>query len=139
VGLEEADWRRKPGVGKLSLLEHLCHMIEMERSVFGARLRRILAEENPRLEPLNEDHFVDEAQWQDRSIEQLLDTWEEARAANLTLVSGTAPEDWDRPVQHPDLGPTTFGGVVRRWSRHDRDHLRQIEIIAINCRERDLP
>ena len=80
-----------------------------------------------------------EDQWKDRAFDELLDAWEEARNANVALVEGTAPEDWSRSVQHPDLGATTFGGVVERWARHDADHLRQVEIIARNSLERNLP
>jgi len=139
-GLDEPDARRKPGVGKLSLFEHMAHLLDMEREVFGVRLRRVLAEEHPRLEPVDQEHLVDTTRWGDRTFASLLGDWEHERAVNLSLVEGTGPEQWARTCRHPDLGPgATFADLVERWARHDAEHLRQMEIVAMNCRERNLP
>ena len=135
-GLTDEDVRRKPGAGKLSLLEHMAHMLDMERDVFGVRLRRVLEEDNPKLDPVDQEHFVDESRYAGRTFQQLLEEWAELRRANVSLVESTGQADWPRPVRHPDLGKATFADVVHRWSRHDADHLRQAEIIARNCRER---
>lgn len=139
-GLSEEDARRKPGVGKLAIIEHLQHMLEMERGVFGVRIRRVLAEDNPRLEPVNQEHLVDESQIGDRPWSEIVDAWAEFREGNVAVVEGTTEAQWRRPARHPDLGDgATFADVVARWSRHDTDHLRQLDILARNCRERNLP
>lgn len=138
-GLAEDDFRRKPGVGKLSILEHMTHMLDMERDVFGVRLRRVLEEENPKLEPVDQEHYVDESRYAGRTFRQVFDEWQKLRLANVELVEATGPAEWTRAVRHPDLGDATFADVVHRWSRHDSDHLRQIEIIARNSRERNVP
>ena len=138
-GLSDEDYRRKPGAGKLSILEHMAHMLDMERDVFSVRIRRVLEEDNPKLDPVDQEHFVDETRYAGRSFDNLYDEWTELRRANVDLVDGTDASQWPRPVRHPDLGNATFADVVHRWSRHDADHLRQIEIIARNCRERNAP
>jgi hypothetical protein len=138
-GLAEEDHRRKPGAGKLSILEHMAHMLDMERDVFSVRLRRVLEEDNPKLDPVDQEHYVDEARYEGRTFENLYDEWAELRRSNVDLVEATDDSQWPRPVRHPDLGNATFADVVHRWSRHDADHLRQIEIIARNCRERNAP
>lgn len=136
-GITEDDARRKPGVGKLSIIEHLAHMLDMERAVFGVRLRRVLAEDNPRLDPVNQEHMVDENRWADRTYAEILDEWERLRLDNVQLVERTGEPEWRRPVRHPDLGDkSTFADVVARWSKHDGEHLRQIDILARNSRER---
>ena len=48
-GLDPADTTRKPGVGKLSIIEHACHLLEMETDVFGARIRTVLEGETASL------------------------------------------------------------------------------------------
>lgn len=139
-GLAETDARRKPGAGKLSIIEHLWHMLEMEREVFTVRLRRVLAEDNPRLAPVNQEHFVEEGQIADRTCQDILDEWERMRLDNVLVVERTGEPEWRRPVRHPDLGDkSTFADVVGRWSRHDAEHIRQIEILARNAHERHLP
>jgi hypothetical protein len=139
AGLTEDDYRRKPGSGKLSILEHMAHMLDMERDVFGVRIRRVLEEDDPKLDPVDQEHYVDESRYAGRTFANLFDEWSELRRTNVETVEATVPEQWTRPVRHPDLGKATFADVVHRWSRHDADHLRQIEIIARNCRERNVP
>lgn len=139
-GLSEEDARRKPGVGKMSIIEHLSHMLDMEREVFAVRLQRVLAEDNPRLEPVDQEHVVDEAHWRDRTYAEIVDDWERLRLENVQLVERTTEADWSRPVRHPDVGEkATFADVVARWARHDGEHVRQIEILARNAKERNLP
>ena len=138
-GLADEDARRKPGVGKLSIIEHLAHMLDMEREVFAVRLRRVLAEDNPRLDPVNQEHFVEEDLVKDRNYGEILDEWQRLRDENVLLVSRTAEPEWARPVRHPDVGDkATFADVIARWARHDGEHVRQIEILARNARERGL-
>jgi hypothetical protein len=140
TGLTEEDARWKPGVGKLSVIEHLQHMADMEREVFGVRIRRVLTEDNPRLDPVDQDHLVEEDRIRDRPWADVLEEWAALRAENLRVVEQTTEAEWKRPVRHPELGDkSTFADVVARWSRHDGDHLRQIEILARNCRERRAP
>ena len=141
AGLAPRDLARKPGVGKLSLLGHLLHLRDMEERVFGPRLVRILEVDDPLLEPLViEDHVVDEDTVpDDDDIDAVLAAWEAARERNIAVVAGTGSEQWSRRASHPQLGRATFQDVVARWARHDGDHLRQIEILAVNSRERNLP
>lgn len=138
-GLTDEDARRKPGVGKLSIIEHLVHMLDMEREVFSVRLHRVLEEDNPRLDPVDQEHLVDEERVRDRTYADVLDEWGRLREENCSLVAGTAEPEWQRPVRHPDVGDkATFADVVARWSRHDGEHVRQIEILARNARERGM-
>jgi hypothetical protein len=137
--LDDAAAERKPGVGKLSAIEHVCHLIDMERDVFGTRLRRILEEDAPRLDPVTMDHFVEPSRWEGRTFAELVDEWEAARQLNVELVAATEDDDLLRQGLQPDVGPIAFLQIVRQWARHDREHLRQLDILARNSRERNLP
>jgi len=140
AGLDDRDCLRKPGVGKLSLAEHLWHLRDMERDVFGPRMRQVLAENDPTLVPLDvEEHEDRDLEPATESLADVVAAWAEARAENIALVEGTTPEQWERPLLHPLIGRARFIDLVRRWGRHDAEHLRQIEILALNCRERNLP
>ena len=82
------------------------------------------------------DHYVDEAGWRDRSFLEIVAEWETHRNANIELVEATGPEEWARAAQQPEVGETSFLDLVKQWARHDREHLRQLQIIALNVRER---
>ena len=68
-----------------------------------------------------------------------LEEWTRSRESNAALVAATDPDQWTRTAEHPQVGQATFLELVERWARHDVDHLRQIEILALNSRERNLP
>lgn len=137
--LDDAAAIRKPGQGKLSAIEHLCHLHDMERDVFGVRLRRVLNESSPRLAPVSMDHHVEESRWRGRAFADLVAEWEAVRRSNIEIVAAAGSDDFERVALQPDVGRITFLQIVRQWARHDREHLRQLEIIALNSRERNLP
>jgi hypothetical protein len=139
-GLDPKDCVRKPGVGKLSLFQHVLHLLEMERDVFGPRIRRVLAEDNPVLQPIDiEEHEVHDEDAPERDLAAVIDAWVAARTETVALVESTTAEQWQRPLMHPLIGKATLLDLIRRWGRHDGDHLRQIEILSLNVRERNLP
>jgi len=137
-GLDEDDASRKPGVGKLSAREHVGHLIEMELDVFRRRFERTLNEDRPRLAPVTMEHEVEEDRFGGRSFDDLCRDWEEARAETVLLVDRAEPDDWERVAEQPEGGQITFLELVAQWAKHDDDHLRQLEIIALNSRERNL-
>lgn len=63
-----------------------------------------------------------------KSLRQLLDTFAELRAANLTRLQslGLTPEDLERRGRHPELGPCTLGELLATWVAHDLSHIAQI-------------
>ena len=136
--LAEDDAQRKPGVGKLSAIEHVVHLLDMERDVFHVRFRRVLDEDAPQLASVSMEHLVEADRVESGDLAALVAEWLAERKVNLDLVAGTSEDQWDRVATQPDQGPLTFRELVHQWSRHDMDHLRQLEIIAMNSRERNL-
>ena len=53
AGLPRAALLRQPENDKSTLLEHLWHMLDCENDLYGLRIRRILAEDRPVLEPID--------------------------------------------------------------------------------------
>lgn len=136
--LSDDDARRKPGVGKLSALEHVMHMLGMERDVFAHRMHLTLGEDCPRVDPVIGDYFAEADVWAERSLSQTIEEFTRRRAANVALVEGTGPEEWERAWLHPEGKRREFVDLVREWAGHDEEHLRQLEILARNSKERNL-
>ncbi len=113
---------------------HLCHG---ERADWIPRLKRIL--ESGEAKPFDKyDRFAQERESKGKSLGQLLDEFEELRAANLRTVSSMKlkPEDLQRRGMHPSLGPVTLANLLATWAAHDLTHLHQISrIMAHQCRE----
>ncbi len=129
---------RKPGVGKLSVIEHVRHMLGMEQKIFAPRLEQVLRDSDPTLAPVQGDPYTEPNSSRPRGLAELVEGFEDQRRENLRLVGLASDEDWARNYTLSGHGRDDFAGLVERWSRHDDDHLTQIEIIVRNCEERNL-
>lgn len=120
------------------MLEHVTHMLGMERDVFAHRMHQTLDQESPRVQRVIGDYFAEADMVEARSLEDSIDEYTRRRAANVALVEGTGPEQWERAWLHPDGRKRTLLDLIQEWATHDDEHLRQIQILARNAEERNL-
>ena len=103
------------------------HLIHGERTDWIARTEILLTfgEERP-FTPF--DRFAQFEASRGKTLQQLLDTFAEARAANLTRLQslGLTPQDLDRRGRHPELGACTLRELLATWVAHDLSHIAQI-------------
>ena len=111
--------------------ETVTHLAAAE-APFLARLRRILAEDNPRV-----PYFGPDAARPDNS--QLLDAalaaYRAEREKLLAFLSELAPEAWERRAVHETLGPTTLSLQVQNIISHDLEHLGQLHKTTLTWNE----
>lgn len=113
---------RAPG---WSPAEVAAHMADTE-VVAGWRLRQILAENEPTIQPYDQDKWVAQLHYAERDTDLALSSFESARQANLELLRLLSNEDWERPYTHSEYGRLTLRIKVQHLSDHDLAHLRQI-------------
>lgn len=118
---------RKPGPGKWSARDVLCHLIDTERLIFQHRIRRFLDEPAPRFFPdINHDSWEQEHAYADRDWRAGLAELEAERSRTLDLVRNLQPEQWKLEGEHEVAGPITLQGVAAYCARHTRVHVQQI-------------
>lgn len=116
-----------PAPGKWSPAELLCHLADCEM-VFGFRLRQTLAEDNPTIQPFDQDKWS--KSYSGISADQALGVFTALRAWNLKLIESALPSAADRIMTHPERGTMTFGTVVETMAGHDLNHLGQLRKVA---------
>ena len=116
-----------PAPGKWSPAEIIAHLADCEL-VFGFRLRQTLAEDNPTVQPFDQDKWA--PRYRGLDINEALATFAVLRRWNLLLIEAALPEHADKPVTHPERGPMTFSTIVETMSGHDLNHIAQLETIA---------
>jgi DinB superfamily len=94
--------------------------------VAGWRLRQILAENEPTIQPYDQDKWAAELHYGERDTGLALQAFDSARQANLELLRLLSDEDWERAYTHGEYGRLTLRIKVRHLSEHDLTHLRQI-------------
>ena len=118
---------KKPAPGKWSAAEIVCHLADCE-IVFAFRLRQTLAEDNPTIQPFDQDKWA--AQYPGIPAARALETFSALRQWNLRLIHSARPAAADRIVTHPERGTMTFQTVVETMAGHDLNHLAQLRHIA---------
>jgi hypothetical protein len=118
---EAAD--RQPAPGKWSPRQVVCHLADTEIA-FAFRLRQTLAETNHVIQPFDQDRWA--VHYDAYDLTSALELFTAMRGWNLRLVRSIAPQDFDRPLSHPERGPMVFRTLVETMAGHDLNHLTQI-------------
>jgi DinB superfamily len=116
-----------PAPGKWCAREIVAHLADCEL-VFAFRLRQTLAEENPAIQPFDQEKWA--ASYAAYGLASGLETFSALRRWNLALIRSLAPEAMQRKMTHPERGTMTFQTVVETMGGHDLNHLGQLERIA---------
>lgn len=116
-----------PVPGKWSAREIVCHLADCE-VMFGVRLRQTLSEDHHVIQPFDQERWA--AQYGAYSLDEALALFGAMRGWNLALLRRVKPEDYGKPVTHPERGAMTFRAIVETMAGHDLNHLAQLEAIA---------
>ncbi len=124
----------RPGPDEFSLVEHACHLRDLEREGYVVRVRRVLAEERPALEPFDGARV---AAARDYLREDARAAAREFAAARVELAGLLAPlgdDDLRREARFGDR-PVCLADLVAMMVEHDRGHRDEIERLVEDLEE----
>jgi hypothetical protein len=94
-GLPESLGGKRYAKGKWSIREVMGHIIDAER-VFGYRAMRFARNDETELPGFDENLFVGNASFDNRSLSSLADEFAAVRSATVAFFGGLMPAEWDR-------------------------------------------
>lgn len=107
--------------------EIIAHLADCEL-VFSFRLKQTLAEDNPVVQPFDQEKWAH--RYQNLDTESALRMFEVNRNWNVLLLEATTPEERSRPLTHPERGTMTLWTIAETMGGHDINHLQQLERLA---------
>lgn len=119
----ELDWR--PAATEWSTREVVHHLADSE-TIAGIRLRRLLTEENPRIQGYDQAEYVRRLRYAERPVEPALEAIEAARATTAQLLDVMTEADWQRAGTHSESGRYSAGRWLEIYAAHAHDHAAQI-------------
>jgi uncharacterized damage-inducible protein DinB len=125
IGAEKASMPIAPG--KWSPAQILCHLADCEIA-FGFRLRQTLAEDQPVIQPFDQDKWA--AIYDGISVGQALEAFTAMRGWNLQMIHAALPTAAGRKATHPERGAMTFQTIVETMAGHDLNHIGQLRKLA---------
>jgi hypothetical protein len=118
--------RDRPEPAEWSVIECLGHLVDSELTT-SARIRWIVAEDEPDIVGYDQDRWVDRLGHRDDDPETLIALFVALRASNLDLWRRTTTADHQRIGIHRERGPESYDLIRRLSAGHDRFHLAQAE------------
>ena len=122
-----------------SLVENVWHLADLEREAYGARIRRILTEEEPTLANFDGDRVARERVYQKRPLAEGLASFALARRRNLERLRSVSGDDWSRSGIQEGVGRIRLSDVPRMMAEHDRSHTEDVRDLLARLRSGAAP
>ena len=126
VAAQPEDLVSRPGEGEFSLVEHACHLRDLEREGYLVRVRRMIAETNPDLQPFDGTAVAAARDYPSQDARSAAQDFARARREVIALLAPLPAGDLRREA--------TFCGkricladLVAMMVEHDREHREEIE------------
>ena len=103
------------------------HTRDVEKMVYGLRVRRTLEEDDPLFENFDGDAFMAAHYNPEEPLASILDELADSVRANVARLRSLPPEAWTRPSRHETYGSGfTAQTWVERALAHVEEHLRAV-------------
>ena len=116
----------KPSQDRWSIAEVLEHLSHSEGHCIRARLYRMLTEDNPQLEPYDDEALLAAGAYSDREPEESFAHWEEQREDNVEFMRELHAGILTKTGTHPALGTITVENLLHEWVCHDLGNVRSL-------------
>ncbi|MBS0267004.1 MAG: DinB family protein [Planctomycetes bacterium] len=126
AGMTAAQIAARPVPGKWSTLEVLCHIADFE-PVYGDRMKRVLAEEQPKLPSGDPDLFQQHLAYGQRDAQEELAVIEAVRNQMARILATLSEAQFARTGLHSADGPLSLRVLLERITGHIPHHLKFIE------------
>jgi uncharacterized damage-inducible protein DinB len=125
--LPRSEWTRQPSPGVFSLVEHCCHLRDLEEEGYTLRLRRMLREERPSLDDFDGAAVAARRAYPTQDLRAALQAFTDARTANLAFLSGLEARALARTATFGEHGTITVERLAELMLEHDTGHRTELE------------
>ena len=114
-----------PIPGKWSAREIVHHLGDSE-SFSGARLRKLLIEDNAVIQGYDQDKYATKLRYNERDMAPALDAFRSARESTVQLLHLMTEDDWQRAGTHTESGRYSTEDWLNIYAAHAHNHAAQI-------------
>ncbi|MBA2525218.1 MAG: DinB family protein [Pyrinomonadaceae bacterium] len=126
------ELRLKPSQEEFSLLEHVCHLRDIEQEGYRVRINKLLNEAEPFLPDIDGDKLATERNYNSQSFTEALSGFACARTDNIQTIRNAPLDALKRTGLFGDLGIITLERLVMMMYEHDSDHRQELSDLAVN-------
>jgi hypothetical protein len=123
------DYSRRDSKGGFSLVEHACHLRDLEQEGYLLRIERILREESPALENFDGGRIATERNYAAQDFGAAIEEFERSRSKALHLLQSVSDEQLGRKARFGSE-VITLRDVADMMVQHDVEHREEIAQLA---------
>lgn len=120
------DLRWKPGPEEFSALEQVCHLRDLEREGYGARIQRMLTETEPALADFDGGRIAQERDYNNQDFASSFQDFARERARNVSIMKKLSPDELKRTGVLEGVGAITLKKLFLLMREHDLSHLKEL-------------
>jgi hypothetical protein len=124
------DLTRRAPDGTFSVVEHLCHLRDIEVEGYNVRIAQLLHEDAPLLRDLDGEALARDRRYLEQDAQTALLDFAAAREKSVALLSGAPREAFTREGEFENVGRVSLGRLVEMMREHDRGHLEEIAALV---------
>jgi hypothetical protein len=128
-GVAQGDLDRKPSDQGWSVLEHICHLRDIEQEGNLVRIERIISQDRPFLPGLDGDKLAAERDYNHQPFDEALESFIGARESNVRKLRDLSDEQVTRSAIFENVGIITLEQLIRMMYEHDSEHLQQLSAL----------
>ncbi len=131
--LAEDGWLKNKTTNRMSVLESVSHLLDVDLEINIPRIQKILSEDNPTIQGVDSDARLLERNYNHNRTQAVLEDFIQSRTMLLNYLIGLDERAWRRPARHSIFGPTNLLELIGFIAIHDQEHMRQFfEAIKTN-------
>jgi hypothetical protein len=123
---------RQPEGDKSPLLEHLWHIRDCDSDLYALRIRRVLQEAKPYLDPVDVSVWPESRNYFVRNGDDAIAEFVKLRAGLISELQETDQQALSRVGLRADGSEINVLGLIEQLAEHDRDHRWRITAILRN-------
>jgi hypothetical protein len=112
--------------GAFSPVEQCWHLADLEREGFGARIHRLMTDVDPRLPDFDGARVARERDYKTRSLAEGIRAFQDARAANLSVLRSLPAAQWSNQGTQEGVGRVALCDIPHMMAEHDETHRAEI-------------
>jgi len=125
AGLSDEESRWRPSGGEWSIIEVCCHLRD-SAEIEGLRIRRLLVEEGPTMEPYDQEALAIERNYRGENFRRVCTALRAFWGGLAYQLERLSEEEWRRGGTHPEQGRVTVASRAQLMAEHGREHLEQM-------------
>jgi hypothetical protein len=131
--LGESKVRERSGENTWSVVEHVCHLRDIEKEGYAVRITKLLTEDHPLLEDIEGDKLAVERVYINQDFKAALDDFINVRRANIDAIRDLSAEQLSRSGMFDD-SPLSLLDLLKKMRQHDHEHIDEMVHLTTQLR-----